>query len=111
MNIKVLGIDPAIAQSWHRNWDRVIPFFAFSEAVRKIIYTTNAVEALKSKLRRAVKNPGPLSEHLCRDENDVPGLARCQCATENTAKGMEGSKDPVPGTVRHRMTINRPPDR
>jgi putative transposase len=49
---------PAIAQSWHRNWDRVIPFFAFSEAVRKIIYTTNAIEALNSKLRRAVKIRG-----------------------------------------------------
>ena len=49
---------PAIAQSWHRNWDRVIPFFAFSEAVRRIIYTTNAIEALNSKLRRAVKIRG-----------------------------------------------------
>jgi putative transposase len=36
---------PAIAQSWRRNWDLVIPFFAFPEGVRKIIYTTNAIEA------------------------------------------------------------------
>jgi putative transposase len=49
---------PAIAQSWHRNWDLVIPFFAFPEGVRRIIYTTNAIEALNSKLRRAVRTRG-----------------------------------------------------
>jgi putative transposase len=49
---------PAIAQSWRRNWELVMPFFAFPEAVRKIIYTTNAIEALNSKLRRAVRTRG-----------------------------------------------------
>src|SRR3546814_6451516 len=51
---------PAIAQSWRRHWDQVIPFFAFSEAIRRIIYTTNAIEALNSKLRRAVRTRGHL---------------------------------------------------
>ena len=49
---------PAIAQSWRRNWDLVIPFFAFPEGVRRIIYTTNAIEALNAKLRRAVRTRG-----------------------------------------------------
>ena len=49
---------PAIAQSWRRNLNLVIPFFAFPEAVRRIIYTTNAIEALNSKLRRAVRARG-----------------------------------------------------
>jgi len=49
---------PAITQSWRRNWERVIPFFAFPEAVRRIIYTTNAIESLNAKLRRAVKIRG-----------------------------------------------------
>ena len=49
---------PAIALSWRRHWDQVIPFFAFSEAIRRIIYTTNAIEALNSKLRRAVRTRG-----------------------------------------------------
>jgi len=49
---------PAIAQSWRRNWDHVVPFFAFPDAVRRIIYTTNAIEALNSKLRRAVRTRG-----------------------------------------------------
>lgn len=49
---------PAIAQSWRRHWEQVIPFFAFSEPIRRIIYTTNAIEALNSKLRRAVRTRG-----------------------------------------------------
>lgn len=49
---------PAITQSWRRNWDHVVPFFAFPESVRRIIYTTNQIEALNSKLRRAVRTRG-----------------------------------------------------
>ena len=49
---------PAIGPAWRRNWDLVIPFFAFPEGVRRIIYTTNAIEALNSKLRRAVRARG-----------------------------------------------------
>ena len=55
---------PAIAPAWRRNWDLVIPFFAFPEPVRRIIYTTNAIEALNSKLRRAVRARG----HFPNDE-------------------------------------------
>ena len=49
---------PSIAQSWRRNWEQVIPFFAFPEAVRRIIYTTNAIKSLNAKLRRAVRTRG-----------------------------------------------------
>jgi putative transposase len=49
---------PAIGQIWRRAWTEVIPFFAFPDDVRKIIYTTNAIEALNSKLRRAVRARG-----------------------------------------------------
>ena len=49
---------PAIAQSWRRNWSEVIPFFAFPEPVRRIIYTTNAIESLNAQLRKAVRSRG-----------------------------------------------------
>jgi putative transposase len=49
---------PAIAQSWRRNWAEVIPFYAFPGDLRRIIYTTNAIEALNAKLRRAVRARG-----------------------------------------------------
>jgi putative transposase len=55
---------PAIGQSWRRAWAEVIPFFAFPDEVRRIVYTTNAIEALNSKLRRAVRARG----HFPSDE-------------------------------------------
>ena len=55
---------PAIGQSWRRAWPEVIPFFAFPDEVRRIVYTTNSIEALNSKLRRAVRARG----HFPNDE-------------------------------------------
>jgi putative transposase len=55
---------PAIAQSWRRAWSEVIPFYTFPDAVRRIVYTTNAIEALNAKLRRAVRARG----HFPSDE-------------------------------------------
>ena len=56
---------PAIALSWRRNWSEVIPFFAFPDDVRRIIYTTNSIESLNAKLRRAVRTRG----HFPTDES------------------------------------------
>jgi putative transposase len=55
---------PAIVQSWRRAWPEVIPFYAFPAEVRRILYTTNAIEALNAKLRRAVRARG----HFPTDE-------------------------------------------
>lgn len=49
---------PAIGQAWRRVWEHVIPFFAFAPAIRKMIYTTNAVEALNRSLRKIIKTRG-----------------------------------------------------
>ena len=49
---------PPIALAWHRQWTQVIPFFAYPPAVRKIVYTTNAIESLHMQLRKIVKNRG-----------------------------------------------------
>ena len=45
----------AIETLWRRNWARVIPFFAFPPEVRRIIYTTNAVESLNMSMRKIIK--------------------------------------------------------
>ena len=45
---------PAIARSWHAHWQEIVPFFSFTPSVRKMIYTTNAIESLNSCVRRAV---------------------------------------------------------
>ena len=53
-----------IVPLWRRQWDQVIPFFAFPEEVRRIIYTTNAIESLNSTLRTAIRSRG----HFPNDE-------------------------------------------
>jgi putative transposase len=55
---------PAIGQSWRRAWGEVVPFHAFPSEVRRLLYTTNAIEALNAKLRRAVRARG----HFPTDE-------------------------------------------
>jgi putative transposase len=49
---------PTVVDAWRRAWDRVIPFFAFPPAVRKVIYTTNAIESVNAQLRKIVKTRG-----------------------------------------------------
>jgi putative transposase len=46
---------PAIGKLWREQWERVIPFFAFPVEVRKVVYTTNAVESLHMSLRKIIK--------------------------------------------------------
>jgi len=49
---------PAITAAWRRSWSEVIPFFAFPQEVRRMIYTTNAIESLNSTIRRSVRARG-----------------------------------------------------
>ena len=55
---------PAIVASWRRAWAHVIPFFAFPPDVRKVLYTTNAVESVHARLRKILKTRG----HFPNDE-------------------------------------------
>ena len=49
---------PMVSQIWRRNWERVIPFFAYPGEIRKVIYTTNAIESLNMSLRKIIKMRG-----------------------------------------------------
>jgi putative transposase len=49
---------PTVAAAWRRAWDRVIPFFAFPPAVRRVIYTTNCIESVNARLRKIIKTRG-----------------------------------------------------
>jgi putative transposase len=55
---------PSVVASWRRNWERVRPFFAFPKEVRRILYTTNAIESLNYQLRKIIKSKG----HFPSDE-------------------------------------------
>ena len=49
---------PVITQAWLNAWEYVIPFLAFPPEVRRVVYTTNAIEALNRQLRKAIKTKG-----------------------------------------------------
>jgi putative transposase len=55
---------PTVVTAWRRAWDRVIPFFAFPPDVRRVIYTTNAIESINAQLRKIIKTRG----HFPSDE-------------------------------------------
>lgn len=49
---------PLIAKSWLANWQLVIPFFDYPPEIRKVIYTTNAIESLNMSMRKVTKDKG-----------------------------------------------------
>ncbi|KVW67279.1 transposase [Burkholderia ubonensis] len=55
---------PTIAQSWQRAWEHVTPFFVFPPEIRRVVYTTNAIESLNMQLRKIIKTRG----HFPNDE-------------------------------------------
>lgn len=50
------SIYPSIAKSWERNWERLTHFLEYTEEIRRVIYTTNAIESLNMSLRKILKN-------------------------------------------------------
>jgi len=52
------GAYPTISQMWRRNWEYLTPFFAYPADIRKVIYTTNAIESLNMSLRKVLKTRG-----------------------------------------------------
>jgi putative transposase len=49
---------PTVSAAWRNAWDRVIPFFAFPPAVRRVVHSTNAIESINSQLRKIIKTRG-----------------------------------------------------
>jgi putative transposase len=93
---------PAIAQSWRRNWTEVIPFFAFPDDVRRIIYTTNSIENLNAKLRRAVRTRG----HFPNDDSALKLLFLVLNLAEREWKN--GAPRMGDGEVPARHPVRRP---
>ncbi|MDN7798606.1 transposase, partial [Burkholderia vietnamiensis] len=55
---------PTIVQSWQRAWEHVAPFYVFPPEIRRVVYTTNAIESLNMQLRKIIKTRG----HFPNDE-------------------------------------------
>jgi putative transposase len=52
------GKYPTISQMWRRHWEYVVPFFDYPPEIRRVIYTTNAIESLNRSLRKVIKTKG-----------------------------------------------------
>jgi putative transposase len=70
---------PTAVRAWESAWERFTPFLAFPPAVRKIIYTTNAIESLNYQLRKIIKNRG----HFPNDQAAVKLLWLAICNIED----------------------------
>ena len=70
---------PTAVRTWESAWERFIPFLAFPPALRKIIYTTNAIESLNYQLRKIIKNRG----HFPNDQAAVKLLWLAICSIED----------------------------
>jgi len=95
---------PAIGQIWRNAWEHVVPFFAFAPGIRKMIYTTNAVEALHRSLRKIIKTRGSFP-------TDEAALKLLYLAIRNAGVHLAaaGRMDCRDGAVRHplRRAVSR----
>jgi transposase-like protein len=80
------GQYPSIAQAWRRAWQEVTPFFAFSPEIRRVIYTTNAVESLNRVIRKAIKTRGSFPSEQAAEKLIYLAIR----AHENTSRTVRG---------------------
>jgi len=73
------GKYPTVSQLWHRHWENITPFFAYPAEIRKVIYTTNAIESLNRSLRKVLKTKGSFP-------NDESIMKLIYLAMQNIAK-------------------------
>ena len=97
---------PVITKAWLDAWEHVIPFLAFPEEVRRVIYTTNAIEALNRQLRKAIKTKGSFpNEDAARKlvylalQNAVPQWTRTRDWTKALLAFKIHFGDRVPDTA------------
>ena len=69
----------SVSQLWRRHWEQIVPFFAFPAEIRKVIYTTNAVESLNMTLRKVIKTRGSFP-------NEEAAMKLLYLALQNVAK-------------------------
>jgi len=70
---------PMVSKSWRTNWSRITPFFAYPPEIRKVIYTTNAIESLNNSLRKVTRNRNSFP-------NDEAAIKLLYMALKNIAK-------------------------
>jgi len=82
---------PTVAAAWQRAWDRVIPFFAFPPAIRRVIYTTNAIESVNARLRKIIKTRGHFPSDDAASKLIWLALRNITADWERAAKDWKGA--------------------
>jgi putative transposase len=75
---------PMIVRSWRANWERITPFLAFPEEIRRLVYTTNAIESLNYQFRKVIKTKGHFP-------NEDAALKQLYLALRNAEKGWKAA--------------------
>jgi putative transposase len=83
---------PATVAAWHNAWERFIPFLEFPPEVRKIIYTTNAIESLNYQLRKIIKTRG----HFPNDDAVIKLLWLAICNIEDKRARQRANEKGIP---------------
>jgi putative transposase len=83
---------PATVAAWHNAWERFIPFLEFPPEIRKIIYTTNAIESLNYQLRKIIKNRG----HFPNDDAVIKLLWLAICNIEDKRARQRAKEKGIP---------------
>jgi putative transposase len=96
---------PTVIAAWRRAWAQVIPFFAFPPEIRRVIYTTNAIESVNSQLRKIIKTRG----HFPTDDaaNKLIGFAQHHCGLGQGRAALEGGDEPVRDPLRRPLRRGR----
>ena len=79
------GRYPSIAGSWQRAWSEFVPFLGLPDAIRQVVYTTNAIEALNGRYRRAVQACG----HFPTEQAALKRLYLATLALDPTGRGRQ----------------------
>jgi hypothetical protein len=86
---------PTIAKSWRNNWARVIPFFAHPPEIRRVIYTTNAIESLNMSLHKVTKAHGSFPNDEAVMQTALPGAAQYREKVDLAGPRLEGRAQPL----------------
>jgi transposase-like protein len=77
---KWMGKYPVVINSWYNNWDKLSTFFQYDDSIRRVIYTTNAIEGFHRQVRKVTKTKGAFT-------NDMALLKLIYLTVENISKG------------------------
>src|ERR1700722_18966434 len=98
---------PTLAAAWRRAWDQVIPFFTFPPEIRRVIYTTNAIESVNARVRKIIKTRG----HFPTDDaaNKLIWLALRNITRQlgHRRAQLEGGDEPVRDPLRRPLQRGR----